>query len=439
MRTYMLLISMGALAACNATALVVGEPALLSDDADVDADTDTDADADADADTDADTDSGDTGEDGPLVEPPDILVDCEGEGDFVSIQAALDASVSGDRIGLAPCVYHERFDYSGKAVEIYGIEGSSETTIDGDDGGTIVDFEAGEGGWARLAGVTLTGGYDLYDGAAIEVFYSGAELEDVVITGNTGLSMIRAMVGWLDMTDVVIEDNMVDPGGQAVFSDGGTFTVKRSYIDCSGSAQAVYHHNPLVASDSTFVCDTGYGIHNYHGEGSLYRVRVDGGISGIFAYDNANLPEEPDSPTEVLTLHNTIASGGYRGVDALYMHVEVFNSVLWGGDAGLSLFECDGSSRVANSAFVDSACGIRGDQTYGGVRFSAFWNNADNGCGWTFAPTVTDDPMFVDFPDDLSLDARSPLINAGAPDAEWTDLDGTRNDIGAYGGPYAWW
>jgi hypothetical protein len=46
------------------------------------------------------------------------------------------------------------------------------------------------------------------------------------------------------------------------------------------------------------------------------------------------------------------------------------------------------------------------------------------------------DPQFVDLAD-YKLSATSPAIDAGSPDYTLADLDRTRNDIGAYGGPWS--
>ena len=49
---------------------------------------------------------------------------------------------------------------------------------------------------------------------------------------------------------------------------------------------------------------------------------------------------------------------------------------------------------------------------------------------------ITGDPQFVDNID-LLLSPTSPGIDAGHPNELYLDADGTRNDIGAYGGPGA--
>jgi hypothetical protein len=55
---------------------------------------------------------------------------------------------------------------------------------------------------------------------------------------------------------------------------------------------------------------------------------------------------------------------------------------------------------------------------------------------YNFYSSATADPKFAD-ERDYRLAPGSPCMNAGNPGAEFFNLDGTRNDLGAYGGPYA--
>ena len=50
------------------------------------------------------------------------------------------------------------------------------------------------------------------------------------------------------------------------------------------------------------------------------------------------------------------------------------------------------------------------------------------------------DPMFVNaLSDDFHLSSGSPCTDAGNPDPAYNDPNGSRNDMGAYGGPNGNW
>jgi hypothetical protein len=120
------------------------------------------------------------------------------------------------------------------------------------------------------------------------------------------------------------------------------------------------------------------------------------------------------------------------------------------------------NNTVAENDFVGAAVSVTG------IGAGLFWSNivADNGSLGVSVPTL--DPEYVDvwghdqnydsfttpgigsiesppiFNDaasrDFSLDpVLSPCVDAGAPDAQWNDPDGTRNDMGAFGGPGGDW
>ena len=75
-----------------------------------------------------------------------------------SIQAAIDTVTDGDRILVEPGVYFENLDFLGKAIQVLGVAGRDETTIDGGHSGSVVVFQNGEGPDTALEGFTLTNG-----------------------------------------------------------------------------------------------------------------------------------------------------------------------------------------------------------------------------------------------------------------------------------------
>jgi len=125
-------------------------------------------------------------------------------------------------------------------------------------------------------------------------------------------------------------------------------------------------------------------------------------------------------------------------------------------DCGMGVFVKTGShatiiGNVIWDCFLDQSLG--GDRlVYADagtvLRYNVLWKNTAHenhvnaalvGGGVIPADNVslihTQDPKFTDSANgDFTLASDSPAINAGPPDAQYNDLDGTRNDIGMFGG-----
>jgi len=80
------------------------------------------------------------------------------------------------------------------------------------------------------------------------------------------------------------------------------------------------------------------------------------------------------------------------------------------------------------------------DILYNDVWGNAYRNYHNNNTGTTFVPQpgtgeISQNPLFAD--SDYRLAEGSPCIDTGHPGTQYNDPDGTRNDMGAYGGPEA--
>lgn len=434
-----LTVSLALLPACGPATIKVDDTAPAgTDDSDPDpddSDPNTDDSTAPDDSEDSEDSPPDTGPDVPIP-LPDVTVDCNGGADYTTIQEAIDAAISPARIAVFPCTYYERLDFNGKVIDLYSTDGSEATIIHGSDGGTVIDLEYYEAGWSRIAGFTISDGFDEADGGAMEITGASVELEDILFTDNRGLSLVRGTGASIDMRNVRFEANDTLSEGQAIYVDPGNLNIYDSYIDCGGGTQAIWHHVQLIISDSTVVCDSGYGVYDYHGEDYILRSSIYGGIAGFYAADTESTPEEPDSPTERFYVENSVLGGGEYGAQVLYMHLELENSVFYGGAAALQMTACDPGSSAVNNVFMGAACGVEADQGFN-ESYSAFWGNGADGCGTNVRPQVSQDPQFTAFPDDLTLLPGSPLIDAGSPSLD--DTDGSRSDIGRYGGPRGAW
>jgi hypothetical protein len=108
--------------------------------------------------------------------------------DQPTIQAAIDASTSGDTVLVAPGTYYEDINFYGKIITVTSEQGAATTVIDAGGKPSVVTFKSGETRNAILSGFTITGGRNIYSGAGISVSFSSPTIRDNIITGNSGCS-----------------------------------------------------------------------------------------------------------------------------------------------------------------------------------------------------------------------------------------------------------
>lgn len=374
---------------------------------------------------------GDTGVLGEEVPPevPDVIVDCAGGADFLTIGEAIDASPSGTKIGLNPCTYAEDVNFIGKSLNIFGIEGSAVTIIQGTGTGAVVKAQHGESLGTRLAGVTISGGATTgYYGSAMNVDLAVMQLDDVIFTGNNdGYSVIYTTGAYLEFVDVTYTSNRVNATGGIQVLNNGTLLAQRLHIDCVDTDFATYQHNAMILLDSDILCGDEYGVFSAGDGVHVRRSRIESAGIALFGGD------ADDSRKERVWLYNSAFIGGEAAVSTLFMDVKAENNVFWGGAVGLDAQYSDDDSYVLNSVATGSTCAFRTDSA---AIIDLGWNALDGqDCSGGGHDNLTDAPGFVDAPVDFALDPASALIDRGDPDPDREDVDGTRNDIGLYGGP----
>lgn len=365
----------------------------------------------------------------PEQERADWTVDCNGGGDFTTITEAIAAASDNEWILVEPCTYAETVDFDGKSVWISSSTGPAATIIDarGDYG---VVATSGEGDGAALVGFTIDNGGAAY--GTVYVSLAALRLEDVVISNSRGgYFVIYGASADLEMQDVTVEDSTASY--YTLYMARGAWVVDGLEVACDGNAYAFHAgHGSFFLDHSDVSCRGGYSIYN---ENSVSRVHRSTLVGAIYA------TTDEDHYTDTNRFENTLIRGD---ISQQYGTLELRNSILEGTITGTDLYELD----LRGSVFQGTRCAFT--NTWTGedtkvtpelvVQYNDFFGLASEGCDGTQYTgsdgNIDDDPEFTD-PEagDYSTSASSPLVDAGMEDDQYDDPDGTRNDIGLYGGP----
>jgi len=304
-----------------------------------------------------------------------------------TIQAALDAAVTGDEIIVAPGLYKENLSFAGKAVYLHSSQGAENTIIDGNKTGVVVKFDNAETRSSRLSGFTLQNGMNSTLGGAIQINDSAPQIDHNIIRNNqggTGGGAISVKNG-----EPLIEYNefIANHDSSQASGSGGGAAIGLNGSSCRGgqTCQAHISHNTfssnyldsLISGGALYLSDSGQTqIENNFFDGNEAQQ---GGAIAIINSPDVNLIQNifaNNVATEtrgdtlyltgnhaqgVLVLNNTIASNlinDQRGkVSTLYLAansgVRLFNNIIMANHAYAGVF-CLAGSSVSNISFASN-------------------------------------------------------------------------------------
>ncbi len=158
--------------------------------------------------------------------------------DYGTIQKGIDAAVDGDTVLVAPGLYFEQINFSGKNITVTSTDPTDSgivgyTVINARQKGAVVSFKGGEDNRAVLTGFTLSGGTgrlvsyrysdsgyvetdSYYYGGGIDCNYASPTITHNVITGNT---LPPYLWSYVDSGDVTTYTYVVSYGG-GIYASG---------------------------------------------------------------------------------------------------------------------------------------------------------------------------------------------------------------------------
>jgi parallel beta-helix repeat protein len=320
--------------------------------------------------------------------------------EYLSIQEAIDACEPGDTVVVASGLhklYYGNLKIAKKSLTLKGSYGAGKTIIQGRGNSPVITI--------------LENSRVVIDGFTIRSIHD----EDAVVSKGGGIFCAPS-------SSPTVVNNVIN-GNRAVFGGG---------IYCAPSSSPTIKNNVISENKAG----------NFGG--------------GIFSYKAS-----PNITNNTIAENEASSAGGgiYCDRDTL----RITNNIIWNNKAksggGIS---CDRSfCEIINNTITKNEA-VYGGGIYfykGAVRIinTILWQNTDDLYSPVFGPSsrpnhsnlgdgdfrglngnISADPLFSDPENgDFRLRPDSPCLDAGDPDPGYFDPDGSRNDMGTFGGPNA--
>jgi hypothetical protein len=316
-------------------------------------------------------------------------------GDNSTIQAGLNASLSGDTILVSPGTFHENLSFPSRTISLLSVLGPDSTIIQSVNTGNPVITISGN--QPEVCGFTIKGGSVSAVGGGIRINGSSAKIHGNIIKQNSAAS--GGAIGIYSGSGIKIYENTLM--NNSCSSMGGA-------IYCSGGANTEIYNN-VIKNNYTGI--SGGGIFIEYG-------------SGNFVHHNL-----------IVYNRGEVRGGGvlFKDTGRLENNTIVFDTTASGSGGGVAFEERNATAKnniiCQNSSYGVCCYGCSPTLTYNDV-----WSNAQGGySGITPGEgSLVVNPQFVGgSPIDFHLTGTSPCIDTGSPSSP-NDPDNTRSDMGAY-------
>lgn len=375
-----------------------------------------------------------------------------------------------------------------------------QTVIDGGQNGSVFSFVNCDSDIPSINGLTLQNGSGNYTntsngssyhycGGGILLEHSNLNIYNLDIKDNTteyggGIACVQNSNCYINNTE--INENRAYIIGAGIYCNESVLTILESSINNNftpSNGSGMYCINSTInISDSNISsnnsCSCGGGFYIKFCSIVLENLMICNNTAdyggGIYLYGSNFI------------MRNLIINGNeaFEGGGVKFGNVDehIFENILLTNntaDFGAAIFVSGADTNITNVTFYENEANSGGGAIYGRhhsdtvIMNSIFWNNSPqeimirpgnmpssegsvtirysdiegglenissldpNSINW-LEGNLAIDPLFLNPGiDDFHLQTNSPCIDAGNPNREYCDTDGTRNDMGTYGGPNA--
>ena len=338
--------------------------------------------------------------------------------DHPTIQSAINFAVSGNVIIVQPGIYKENLNFEGKNITVCSKFRSTQdrsyivsTIIDGNNSGSVVNFEDEETETSELIGFTIKNGSgNDHRGGGIFIYNASPTIKDVIVKENKAEKFGGGIYLYNSnslIENVKIKENL-SLGAEYGYGGG---------IYLNNSNPILYNLEIIDNKANEF----GGGIYVYNSNPELTKSVIAGNeVMGTeYGFGGGIYTQYSTSSWQNLTIADNSAKFGGGVYCNSFSNPKISNSILWNNSPQEVCFHKFGDIKMSlsYSNIMNAEDGFK-------------TNN--NGSLFFKMGVINSDPQFKDAKNrDYDLLKESPCINTGDPSDKFHDADGSRSDMGA--------
>jgi hypothetical protein len=330
--------------------------------------------------------------------------------------------------------YRGNFKFTEKAVTIRSRAGPEGTTLAGKSPAPQPVVTINQG---KLLGFTITGGWAYYGGGIRA--YGTAEVGNCIVTGN------RVII----YGDPYMDRFPVGSGGGIFADEEARITncrIQRNFARLTGGGLAATGNTVIEQSaiSRNRAGTSGAGLLIGEGSVTVRNCRITRNTIYLGQAGGLLIKQPPFGSATTATLTNTLIANNQAGnggsglvvsggAQATLINCVIYGNLAESGQGERGLLRLTHNVQMLNTIIW----GNRGELPRRTLAAITEYSNIQNLSPTLLNGNIDTDPLWVD-PQrgDFHLQPGSPCIDAGHPGDAYRDLDGSRNDMGLYGGPW---